>query len=100
MDVIIREEEDDEEKQQELISSSTIPTSTISSYHSSSSSSSTVILRDHAEAIRTRRQCHSSISLLQHQQRHPSLSFIDSKNHFMIVNNNQHHQINPIEIVI
>ena len=76
MDVILREK-DDEEKQQEQISSSspsTIPTSIISSSHSSSSSSSTVILRDHAETIRTRRQCHSSISLFQHQQRHPSLS--------------------------
>jgi len=71
MDVIIREKED-EEKQEEQISSSTIPTSIISSSHSSSSS--TVILRDHAETIRTRRQCHSSISLLQHQQRHQSLS--------------------------
>lgn len=70
MDVIIREKED-EEKQQEQISSTTIPTSIISSSHSSSS---TVILRDHAETIRTRRQCHSSISLLQHQQRHQSLS--------------------------
>jgi hypothetical protein len=73
MDVILREK-DDEEKQQEQISSSTIPTSIISSSHSSSSSSSAVILRDHAETIRTRRQCHSSISLLQHQQRHQSLS--------------------------
>jgi len=73
MHVIIREEED-EEKQQELLSSLAIPTSTISSSHSSSSSSSTVMLRDHAEAIRTRRQCHSSISLLQHQQRQQSLS--------------------------
>ena len=87
MDVIIREKED-EEKQQEQISSSTIPTSIISSSHSSSSS--TVILRDHAETIRTRRQCHSSISLLQHQQRHQSLSssfeepFYDCKQ--------QHHQ--------
>ncbi|CAF4162094.1 unnamed protein product [Rotaria socialis] len=67
MDVIIREKED-KEKQQEQITSTSIPTSIISSSHSSSSSS-TVILRDHAEAIRTRRQCHSSISLLQHQQR-------------------------------
>jgi hypothetical protein len=75
MDVITREKED-EEKQQEQISSSTIPNSIISSSHSSSSSSSsTVILRDHAETIRTRRQCHSSISLLQHQQRQQSLSF-------------------------
>jgi hypothetical protein len=78
MDVILREK-DDEEKQQEQISTSSsppsaIPTSIISSSHSSSSSSSTVILRDHAETIRTRRQCHSSISLFQHQQRHPSLS--------------------------
>ena len=74
MDVITREKED-EEKQQEQISSSTIPNSIISSSHSSSSSSSsTVILRDHAETIRTRRQCHSSISLLQHQQRQQSLS--------------------------
>jgi len=72
MDVIIREKED-EEKQQEQISSSTISSSIISSSHSSSSSS-TVILRDHAETIRTRRQCHSSISLLQHQQRQQSLS--------------------------
>jgi hypothetical protein len=74
MDVIIAEKED-EEKQQEQISSSTIPNSIISTSHSSSSSSSsTVILRDHAETIRTRRQCHSSISLLQHQQRQQSLS--------------------------
>jgi hypothetical protein len=76
MHVIIREEEDEEKQQQELLSSLAIPTSTISSSHSSSSSSSssTVMLRDHAEAIRTRRQCHSSISLLQHQQRQQSLS--------------------------
>lgn len=75
MNVILREKAG-EEKQGEQISSSThLPTSIISSSHSSSSSSaSTVILRDHAETIRTRRQCHSSISLLQHQQRHPSFS--------------------------
>ncbi|CAF1599560.1 unnamed protein product, partial [Adineta ricciae] len=74
---VITGEKDDETKQQELISSSTVPMATISSSHSSSSSSSsssTVILRDHAEAIRIRRQCHSSISLLQHQQRQQSLS--------------------------
>jgi hypothetical protein len=72
MDVILREKED-EEKQEEQILSLTIPTPIISSSHSSSSAS-TVILRDHAETIRTRRQCHSSISLLQHQQRQQALS--------------------------
>jgi hypothetical protein len=70
MHVILGEKEN-EEKQEEQITSLTNPASIISSSHSSSSSSSsTVILRDHAETIRTRRQCHSSISLLQHQQRH------------------------------
>ena len=84
MDIIPRENEDaaaaaGKQQQQtpsplpaEPIASSTNPTSIISPSHLSSSSSisSTVILRDHAETIRTRRQCHSSISLLQHQQRH------------------------------
>ncbi|CAF3431650.1 unnamed protein product [Rotaria sp. Silwood1] len=94
MDVIIREKED-KEKQQEQISSTTIPTSIISSSHSSSSSSSTVILRDHAETIRTRRQCHSSISLLQHQQRQQALStsfeepFYDCKQQTLIKKSNQ-----------
>lgn len=82
MDVILNEKEN-EEKQSESISCSPPlsmkPNSILSSSHSSSSSSSTaisstVILRDHAETIRTRRQCHSSISLLQHQQRQQSLS--------------------------
>lgn len=72
MNVIIGEKED-KGKQEEQISSTSIPNSIISPSHSSSSSS-TVILRDHAETIRTRRQCHSSISLLQHQQRQQSLS--------------------------
>ena len=87
MDVILGEKTDEEKRhhqyQHEQIASSSSssstmtlpPASIISSSHSSSSSSaSTVILRDHAETIRTRRQCHSSISLLQHQQRHPSFS--------------------------
>ncbi|CAF2433723.1 unnamed protein product [Rotaria sp. Silwood2] len=94
MDVIIREKED-KEKQQEQISSTTIPTSIISSSHSSSSPSSTVILRDHAETIRTRRQCHSSISLLQHQQRQQTLStsfeepFYDCKQQTLTKKSNQ-----------
>ena len=73
MDVILNEKEN-EEKQSESISSSPLstkkPSSILSSSHSSSSTaiSSTVILRDHAETIRTRRQCHSSISFLQQQQ--------------------------------
>lgn len=71
MDVIIGEK-DEQAKHDELISALTSPaSSTVSSVHSSSSPSppsSTVILRDHAEAIRIRRQCHSSISLLQQQQ--------------------------------
>ena len=81
MDVVIREK-DDGNKQQEQIFSSTIPTSIVSSSHSSSSTSSTVILRDHAETIRTRRQCHSSISLQQRQQSifsSPEDSFYDSQ---------------------
>lgn len=73
MNVIIREKEDKEKQAEQQISSSMNPSSLISPSHSSSSSS-TVILRDHAETIRTRRQCHSSISLLQHQQRQQSFS--------------------------
>ncbi|CAF0949243.1 unnamed protein product [Adineta steineri] len=104
MNVIITEK-DNEEKQQELISSSTIPISTISSSHSSSSSSSsTVILRDHAEAIRTRRQCHSSISLLQHQQRQQSLSssfeepFYDCKQQISPKKPNQNFDMSTVKI--
>jgi hypothetical protein len=68
------------EEQQRRRSIEQISSSHLSS--SSSSSPSTVILRDHAELIRTRRQCHSSVSLLQHQ---PCLSssfeqpFLDCK---------------------
>jgi hypothetical protein len=71
MDVLPREKEDEEKQPRSTEQIPlTNPTSLLSSSHlSSSSSPSTVILRDHAEVIRTRRQCHSSISLLQHQQR-------------------------------
>ncbi|CAF0941240.1 unnamed protein product [Rotaria sordida] len=105
MDVIIREKED-KEKQQEQISSMTIPTSIISSSHSSSSSSSTVILRDHAETIRTRRQCHSSISLLQHQQRQQALSisyeepFYDCKQQILTKKSNKNLEMSLTKISI
>ena len=69
MDTHHRREEREEPTEQ--IPTLTNRASMISSSHlSSSSSPSSVTLRDHAEVIRIRRQCHSSISLLQHQQRH------------------------------
>lgn len=68
MDNLLKREQ--QERVSEQIVSMTNESSLIANTHlSSSPSPSTVVLRDHAEQIRTRRQCHSSISLLQHQQR-------------------------------